>query len=163
MLYIIIGILVLILDIISKHWALGALAAGEGIPLIPGVFHLTYVENTGIAFGMMENKRIVFITLSVIILAALFIYLLKAPRRDVWLKLGTALVISGSLGNLIERVSKGYVVDFLDFRLINFPVFNVADIAVCVGAAALVIHFLFGGGAEKPQKPESEADIDNGY
>ena len=65
-------------------------------------------------------------------------------------------MVSGSLGNLIERVSKGYVVDFLDFRLINFPVFNVADIAVCVGAAALVIHFLFGGGAENKDKPEEQ-------
>ena len=144
MLYIIIGILVLILDIITKHWALAALAAGEGIPLLPGVFHLTYVENTGIAFGMMENKRIVFITLSVIILAALFIYLLKAPRRDAWLKLGAALVVSGSVGNLIERVSKGYVVDFLDFRLINFPVFNVADIGVTCGFILFFISLIVG-------------------
>ncbi len=153
MLYIIIGIAVLILDIITKHWAYAALAGGEGIPLIPGVFHLTYVENTGIAFGMLENKRIVFITLSVVILVLLFIYFIRAPKRDNWLKLGTALVIFGSLGNMLDRITKGYVVDFFDFRLINFPVFNVADVAVCVGAAALVIHFLFVGG-EKPEKPK---------
>ena len=143
MIYIIIGIAVLILDIVTKRAAVAALMGGDSIPIIKDVFHLTYVENTGIAFGMLEDKRIVFITLSVIILVVLAVYFFKAPCHDLWLKLGIALVFSGSIGNLIERVANGVVVDFLDFRLINFPVFNIADIAVCVGAGALIIHFLF--------------------
>ena len=98
--YFIIGILVLILDIVTKHWASAALMGTSGIPVIDGFFHLTYVENSGVAFGMLQDKRIIFVTMSL------------------------------------------FVVDFLDFRVINFPVFNIADMAVCIGAAALVIHFL---------------------
>lgn len=143
MIYIIIAAAFLIIDIITKYWAASVLAGTIGIPVIFNVFHLTYVENTGIAFGMLENKRVIFIALSLIILIVLTVYYFKTERRDVWLKLGTALIFSGSIGNLIERISKGYVVDFLDVRILNFPVFNVADIAVCAGAVALIIHFLF--------------------
>lgn len=143
MIYIIIGALVLIGDILTKLWASGTLADVGMIPIIRGVFNLTYVENSGVAFGMMRDKRIVFVTLSVVILVILGMYFYRAKNKNIWLKLGTALIFSGSIGNMIERVSKGYVVDFLDFCLINFPVFNIADIAVCIGAAALVVHFLF--------------------
>mgnify|MGYP000755057788 FL=1 len=140
--YFIIGILVLILDIVTKHWASAALMGTSGIPVIDGFFHLTYVENSGVAFGMLQDKRIIFVTMSLLLLFVLAMYFYKAKKRDVWLKLGTALIFAGSIGNLIERVKNGFVVDFLDFRVINFPVFNIADMAVCIGAAALVIHFL---------------------
>lgn len=143
MIYIIIGALVLIGDILTKLWASGTLADIGMIPIIRGVFNLTYVENSGVAFGMMRDKRIIFVTLSVVILVILGIYFYRAKNKNIWLRLGTVLIFSGSIGNMIERVSKGYVVDFLDFCLINFPVFNIADIAVCIGAAALVVHFLF--------------------
>lgn len=143
MIYIIIGALVLIGDILTKLWASGTLADVGMIPIIRGVFNLTYVENSGVAFGMMRDKRIIFVTLSVVILVILGMYFYRAKNKNIWLKLGTVLIFSGSIGNMIERISKGYVVDFLDFCLINFPVFNIADIAVCIGAAALVVHFLF--------------------
>ncbi len=130
-------------DILTKLWASGTLADIGMIPIIRGVFNLTYVENSGVAFGMMRDKRIIFVTLSVVILVILGIYFYRAKNKNIWLRLGTVLIFSGSIGNMIERVSKGYVVDFLDFCLINFPVFNIADIAVCIGAAALVVHFLF--------------------
>ena len=143
MIYIIIGALVLIGDILTKLWASGTLADIGMIPIIRGVFNLTYVENSGVAFGMMRDKRIIFVTLSVVILVILGIYFYRAKNKNIWLRLGTVLIFSGSIGNMIERVSKGYVVDFLDFCLINFPVFNIADIAVCIGAVALVVHFLF--------------------
>lgn len=143
MIYCIIGILVLALDIFTKYLAVKNLMDISSVPIINGILHLTYVENSGVAFGMLRDKRIVFVTLSIIILVVLGIYFYKAHSKDAWLKLGTVLIFSGSIGNMIERVSKGFVVDFLDFRLINFPVFNIADIAVCVGAAALVVHFIF--------------------
>lgn len=147
-LYILLAAAVLIADIVTKYWAVGALKGTIGIPVIEDFFHLTYVENSGVAFGMLENKRIIFITLSVIILIVLGVYYFKSENKTVWLKLGCALICSGSVGNLIERITKGYVVDFLDVRIVNFPVFNVADIAVCVGAFALVVHFLFYDGAK---------------
>lgn len=143
MIYIIIGVLVLVSDIVTKLWAANSLAKVGMIPIISGVFNFTYVENSGVAFGMMRDKRILFVSMSVVILVVLALYFYKTKNKNVWIKLGTALIFSGSIGNMIERVSKGYVVDFLDFSLISFPVFNIADMAVCIGAAALVVHFLF--------------------
>lgn len=150
MIYIIIGVLVLVSDIVTKLWASNSLAEVGMIPVINNVFNLTYVENSGVAFGMMRDKRIIFVSMSVVILAVLALYFYKTKNKNAWIKLGTALIFSGSIGNMIERVSKGYVVDFLDFSLINFPVFNIADIAVCIGAAALVVHFLFYSEEKKP-------------
>ena len=144
MIYFIIAAVVLLVDIITKYAAEGALMSVDTIPVINNIFHLTYVENRGIAFGMLSGGRIIFIIVSIIVLAALLIVILKTDKslRTVWLKAGGALVAGGAVGNMIERVFKGYVVDFLDFRIIDFPVFNIADIAVCIGAAMLVIHFL---------------------
>ncbi|HIV85506.1 MAG TPA: signal peptidase II [Candidatus Monoglobus merdigallinarum] len=148
MIYIILGVFVLILDIITKYWAETVLKGTSGIALIDRVFHFTYVENPGVAFGLLPNMRAVFITLSVLIIAVLLVYYIRTNEKSTWLKLGTSLILCGSAGNLIERIFKGYVVDFLDFRLVNFPVFNIADIAVCTGAAALVIHFLLLDGGK---------------
>lgn len=154
MLYFILSIAVLALDILTKSWASKKIIINGSVPIIKNVFHLTYVENTGVAFGMLQDKRVIFITISLVILAVLGIYFYKTKNKNVWLKLGVALIYSGSIGNLIERIGKGYVVDFLDFCLINFPVFNIADIAVCIGAAMLVIHLLFF--SEKTDDMENE-------
>ncbi len=145
MIYTIIAAVLIVADYITKLWAERVLTKISSIPLIENVFHLTYVENRGIAFGMFSGGRVVFIAVSLIVMAVLLIIVFKTPKdtRTVWLKGGTSLVIAGAIGNLIERLVKGYVVDFFDFRLINFPVFNVADIAVCVGVVMLLIHFLF--------------------
>ena len=151
MIYYIIGIVVLIADILTKRAAVNNLMDISSIPIIDGVFHLTYVENSGVAFGMLRDKRIVFVVLG--------IYFYKTCSRDAWLKLGTALIFSGSIGNMIERITKGFVVDFLDFRLINFPVFNIADMAVCIGAAALVVHFLFFDDDGKKTENEKTNEI----
>lgn len=145
MIYTIIAAVLIVADYITKLWAERVLTKISSIPLIENVFHLTYVENRGIAFGMFSGGRVVFIAVSIIVMAVLLIIVFKTPKdtRTVWLKGGASLVIAGAIGNLIERLVKGYVVDFFDFRLINFPVFNVADIAVCVGVVMLLIHFLF--------------------
>lgn len=142
MLYIIIGILIFAADMGTKLLAVNNLKALDSIPLIDKILHLTYIENSGIAFGMFGGGKIVFIILTLVISTALLIFVLRTEKRSVWLKLGTAFVISGALGNLVDRIARGYVVDFIDFRIIHFPVFNVADIAVCVGAVMLLIHFL---------------------
>ncbi len=139
--YIIIGIVVFLLDIMTKLVAELRLMPVDTIPLWEGVFHLTYVENRGIAFGMFSGQRLTFILVTILVLALLSYVYSKTRERTNWMKWGVALVYGGAVGNLMERLAKGYVVDFLDFRLIHFPVFNVADIAVCVGAVCLMIHF----------------------
>ncbi|MEG2584433.1 MAG: signal peptidase II, partial [Oscillospiraceae bacterium] len=102
-----------------------------------------YVENTGVAFGMFKDMRWFFVVVSVLVLVLLAVFFYKTKPRTMWLKIGTCLVFSGAIGNLVDRIVNGYVVDFLDFCLINFPVFNVADISVCVGVVLLMIHYIF--------------------
>lgn len=142
--YIMFGVVVFLLDIMTKLVVEVQLKSLDTIALWQNVFHLTYVENRGIAFGMFSGQRMAFILVTAAVLALLALIYTKTPQseRTRWIKCGVALVYGGACGNLIERMAKGYVVDFLDFRLIHFPVFNVADIAVCVGAVLLVIHFL---------------------
>ena len=160
MIYIIIAAAVLAADIFTKILAENALKSVTTIPIIKNIFHLTYVENRGIAFGLFSGGRIVFVVVSVIVLAVLAYVVFKTekPTRTIWLKGGSALIFGGAIGNMIERIVKGYVVDFLDFRIIDFPVFNIADIAVCVGAGMLIIHFLFAEAkvAEKTEEQKSE-------
>ena len=139
--YILLSSLVFVLDILTKLIAKGKLAEVSTIPLWQNVFHLTYVENRGIAFGMFGGGRVFFILLTVVVLVGLWYLYQKTEKKTPWLRYGMAGVVGGAMGNLADRIFRGYVVDFLDFRLIDFPVFNVADIAVCLGAVMLVVHF----------------------
>ena len=123
--------LVFILDRISKIAALHCLS-GNGIPVVPGIFHLTPVQNTGAAFGILRGEPKFLAGVSVAAVTAIFFFL---RRRS----LSWALVIGGALGNLYDRLQYGYVIDFLDFRV--WPVFNFADAAICVGAAWIVLDF----------------------
>ena len=142
MLYFLLASAVVAADFFTKRWAYTTLSKVETIPLIKNVFHLTYVENRGAAFGMLKDQRWIFITLSVIILALLAAVIIKKKNKPGYLSLGLSFVGAGAVGNLIDRIWLGFVVDLFDFRLINFPVFNVADIFVCLGAAILAIYFI---------------------
>ncbi len=143
MIYFIIGILGVIADFVTKKLAATHLKGGNEVILIEKVFKLSYVENFGAAFGIFQDMRYVFIVLTVLIVLFL-IWLLKSQKIENRLfKTGITLMITGAVGNFIDRVFLGYVVDFLDFYLINFPVFNVADCFVCIGAGLLIIYYLF--------------------
>jgi signal peptidase II len=121
----------------------------QSVPLINGVFHLTYTENTGAAFSILQNQRWLFIALTIIFIILATYYLIKHPKEKLIMRVGLSMVLAGAIGNLIDRILLGYVVDFFDFRLINFPVFNIADCAIDVGCALLVIYFLFIAGKKK--------------
>lgn len=145
MLYILLAVLMIAVDQGVKYWALTSLQAQQTIPLIDGVFHLTYVENRGAAFSMFAqfDSRWIFVTLAVIITAAIIVVLHKGLMQNALGRWSLVLVAAGAIGNAIDRVVHGFVVDMFDFRLIHFPVFNVADIFICVGGALFVIYFLF--------------------
>ncbi len=145
---------ILVVDVLTKLWAIKELLPIGTIPLWEGVLHLTYVENRGAAFGIMQDERIFFIVMTVLILAAGIVVLFKYRNRSFLLNLAVTFISSGAIGNLIDRILRGFVVDFFDFRLIDFPVFNVADIFICVGAALFVIFILFFEDSSK--KKESE-------
>ncbi|MGI6151781.1 MAG: signal peptidase II [Christensenellales bacterium] len=131
-----------VVDQLVKLWAAGPLKNlhGGDLPLIEGVFHFTYVENRGAAFGMLQNARIFFIVLTICAIVALTVYLVKKRRSlGTFVRVALALIYAGAVGNLIDRAILGYVRDMFDFRLIRFYVFNVADACLTVGAAMIVL------------------------
>lgn len=140
------GIIGIIIDFITKKLAVGYLKDGADKILIDGVFKLSYVENRGAAFGILSNHRALFIALTVFIVLLILIMLIKLKPKSRLLRWGATLIISGAAGNLADRIMLGYVVDFLDFYLIGFPVFNFADCFVCVGAFASLLYYLFFDG-----------------
>lgn len=140
----VVAILVLVgIDQWTKSLAVAKLQSP--IELIKGVFEFTYVENRGAAFGILQNHQMMFAAFTVIVVILIFVFYLKIPQGKKYLPLNISLVvlIAGAIGNFIDRTYLGYVVDFLYFKLINFPVFNVADIYVTCSAFLLVILVMF--------------------
>lgn len=127
------------LDQIIKYWALNYLQVVESIPVINNIFNLTYVENRGAAFGMLQNNQTIFIVVAAIA-SCYGIYYLHTKKMNNIGKIGIILVISGAIGNLIDRVRLGFVVDYLDFHIIWNYVFNLADCFVVVGTILLCIY-----------------------
>jgi signal peptidase II len=116
---------------------------GVSLRFIPGLFDIVYVENTGAAFSILQGKRAFLILFTALMLAALMGYiLLKRKSESRTVLMGLSLVVGGGLGNLIDRVRLGYVVDYLEFKPVSFPVFNIADISVCTGCGLLLLHFV---------------------
>jgi signal peptidase II len=134
-----------VIDQWTKYLAVIHLKGQEAIVLIDGVFELHYLENRGAAFGLLQNQKAFFVLITVIILSLIVYVLSRMPYQRIYVKLNVALVCiaAGAIGNLIDRVRLDYVVDFLYFSLINFPIFNVADIYVTCSAVLLVILLLF--------------------
>ena len=155
LLYIIAVLLMIALDQAVKLWALTSLQAQHTIPLIENVFHLTYVENRGAAFSLFAqfDSRWIFVALACVITVVILIALQKEYMQTVLGRWSLVLIAAGALGNAIDRVAHGFVVDLFDFRLIHFPVFNVADIFICIGGALFVIYFMF---QHKDKQPENE-------
>jgi len=131
--------LIIIIDQISK-WIVEANLINTRIPVIDNLFYLTYLQNTGGAWGLLENNKMLFIIGIPIILIAISIYLLKCKNINRLERIGFCVLIGGAIGNYIDRLFRGYVVDYIDFVI--WPVFNIADIAVVVGVG-LIICSLF--------------------
>lgn len=131
-------------DQYTKYLAIKKLSQIDTYPLIKGVFHLTYVENRGAAFGMLQNKQWFFIIVTIIVFIGVLLYMHKNKEQmNIFLVVVLAMILGGAVGNLIDRIRLGYVVDFLDFTLINYPVFNFADCCVVVGTILLAGYLIF--------------------
>lgn len=142
MLYELIIILLIGIDQLSKVWALKSLKEIGSIPIIQNIFHLTYVENRGAAFGMLQNNQTIFIIVA--LAASVFgLYYLHTKKVNILGRAGIILIISGAIGNLIDRVRLGFVVDYFDFRFIWEYVFNVADVFVVLGTIMLCAYIIF--------------------
>ena len=149
MLSVLTAIIAVALDQLTKFFVSSYMTLGDTIPIIKDVLHITYVENKGAAFSMLSDKRWVFLTFSTIAIVAIVYVLIKYKRELSRLSsVSLAMVLGGAVGNMIDRIFRGgvlfdgAVVDFIDVRLINFAVFNIADSFVCVGAALLVLSVI---------------------
>lgn len=143
MLYFLLSVFLIFIDLFTKRMAVNFLKDGTIIEVINGVLRFNYVENTGAAFGILKNMRWFFILITFILVIVLIHWFEKSFFKNNFLRTGMVLIISGAIGNLIDRVLLGYVVDFIDFYLIKFPVFNVADCFICIGALIISIHYIF--------------------
>lgn len=137
----ILAVFVLGLDQWSKYLVRASMQMGESIPIIDSIFHLTYIENEGVAFGLFSGHTNIFVLVSILVLIGLLIFVWKESSQSLLLHYGAALVVSGALGNIIDRAMKASVTDMFDFHI--WPIFNIADIAVCVGFVLLVLYLFF--------------------
>ena len=130
------------LDYATKQVIIANMTLGQSIPLWEGVLHITYVINEGAAFSMLSGHRWVFLIISSVAILSMGAYIIFTKNsRPMWLY-SLALIISGGIGNMIDRIYLGYVTDFIDFTLINFAVFNVADCLVCIGSGLLILDLI---------------------
>lgn len=148
--YIILLIIGIIIDQVTKIWAISNLKGKDSIIVIKNWLHLNYVENSGAAFGIFQDATIIFAIITIVVCFGISYYLLKNSNNiDIYIKLPLVMIMSGAIGNLIDRLRLGYVVDFIYTPLggiYDFPVFNFADIFVTVSAVFLifVVYFLEG-------------------
>lgn len=132
---------VILLDQFSKLYIQEAMTLGMSCPVLAGVLHITYILNPGAAFGILENQRIFFIVVAVAMIAFLIYFYPRLASYHMVFRIGTALLTGGAVGNLIDRMRIGAVVDFIDFRV--WPIFNIADIAIVCGVAMMMYVLLF--------------------
>lgn len=137
----ILAMAVVVIDQWSKYYVQTHMSLGMSIPLIPSVFHLTYILNPGAAFGILENQRTFFVIVGLLMIGAVVYLYPRIPANMRLLRIGTGLMMGGAVGNVIDRIQTGHVVDFFDFRI--WPIFNIADIAIVVGVSCIIYTLLF--------------------
>ncbi len=153
--YFIIIAAVVALDQLTKYLIQANMELNQTVPLIDGIFHITYIHNTGAAFSLFQNKTGFLIAMQLAVIVVVMVYLVKKRREEHgFLLLSLSLIAAGGMGNLIDRAVNGYVVDFLDWRI--WPIFNVADISVCVGCGFLVLYVFYIEPKRARKKKESE-------
>lgn len=145
LLEVVIIVLGLLLDRISKLWALSTLKDSLGITIIKNFFAFEYLENRGAAFGILQNKLWLLVVITILVASGMIFYLIKFKPSSKLLRISIAMIVSGAIGNLIDRVYYNFVVDFILVHYKEayyFPTFNVADILVSVGTFFLIICIL---------------------
>jgi signal peptidase II len=157
--YLIIATLVMLFDQITKYWVAVKLSDGDEIDIIPGFFKFSYTENPGIAFGMLNNGNVkwLLVAISVAAIMVVIYYMRRTPASNTLLLWSLSLLAAGISGNLIDRVRLGRVIDFilLYYRDYQWPVFNVADTAITIGAALMAIELFLAPQAERPTVVET--------
>lgn len=138
--YFLISALLVGLDQWSKYLTIQNISLGETKEFIPGFLSLTHLRNTGAAWSLLEGKMIFFYVITVIVSVVIIYLLIKNYKKSIWYSVGLSFVLAGAIGNFIDRVRLGYVVDMLQTDFMNFPIFNVADSTLVVGVICIFIY-----------------------
>lgn len=143
--YYVIAFFAIILDQYTKWLVLTKMKLYASLPVIDTFFYITSHRNRGAAFGILQNKWVFFISITLVVVAVLMYYIWKLRAENGWFVLSLSLILGGAIGNLIDRVQHGEVIDFLDLRFgtYNFPVFNVADSVIVIGVSILILLSIF--------------------
>lgn len=142
--FIISSSILIFFDQFTKNLAVRELSSGKVIDVIHNILQFTYVENTGAAFGILKNQKVLFTIITIIVISAIFYYLIKIKfeLKNILNYIVLILIFSGAIGNFIDRIKKSYVVDFIYFKPINFPVFNLADTYITIACIILIISMI---------------------
>lgn len=143
LLYLILSILFVIADQLVKMWIVNSFNLHEGMELINGVVSILYVRNTGAAWGMFEGKMLFFYLITAVAVGTLLYLMFKEKGKSKLLLTAYSLILAGAVGNFIDRIRLGYVVDMFKFEFIDFPIFNVADICLTIGVIFLFYYVIF--------------------
>lgn len=150
----VVAAVIVVLDQLAKYWVINGIG-NQVIHAIPGVINFVYVKNTGAAFSIMSNSTGLLGIISILFcLGVLAYWLIKKPKHNL-MKLSLTLLFAGALGNAIDRVFRGYVVDFIETAFMDFPVFNIADIAITCGAVIMAVYIIFFDKDEKDGETDS--------
>lgn len=155
--YYLIALAVLAVDQLTKWLVVRFMSVGQSIPIIEGLFYLTSHRNKGAAFGILQNQRTFFILVTIVVVAGVVYYLWRVQAQKKLLSWALALILGGALGNFIDRLFRGEVVDFFDVKIslgsfyYDYPIFNVADSALVVGVVIIVIDAILEGRREARQ------------
>lgn len=155
----VIAVVLIAIDQIVKNWAEEVLTKGE-IAVIEDVLYFKYAENTGVAFSMFSDSRWMLIGVTSVMLIVVLAFFLSGKVTDKLEQFSLALILAGGVGNLIDRISLGYVIDFIDVRIINFAIFNIADICICVGAFLLCVAVYISDKKETSEKNAKTSEFD---
>ncbi|EGO8406465.1 signal peptidase II [Enterococcus faecalis] len=150
--YFLISALLVGLDQWSKYLTVQNISLGETKEFIPGFLSLTHLRNTGAAWSLLEGKMIFFYVVTVIVSVVIIYLLIKNYKKSIWYSVGLSFVLAGAIGNFIDRVRLGYVVDMLQTDFMNFPIFNVADSTLVVGVICIFIYLILDEKAAKEGK-----------
>ena len=140
MVYGLLALLVVLVDQATKHFVVQHFAVGESVPVVENIFHWTFILNRGAAFGMLEGSRWLFVVIALAVIGGVLYLRKEIEQSGVLACMGAALFTGGAVGNLIDRTLRGVVIDFFDFRI--WPIFNVADIAICTGVGLIIWSIL---------------------
>ncbi len=132
---------VYIFDRFAKLLAISAMSLGQSIKVLPGVFHITLVFNKGAAFGLLRDRAAIFVIVSTFVVTLIILFAWKHKGLGALLSVSLGLILGGAIGNLVDRMTYGYVIDYFDFRV--WPVFNVADSAISAGVILLAVSAFF--------------------